>query len=112
MKNILIITLFILITVFSYKYYLSSKENLKESFEYSKKMIKLANEINSLKNTYKPYIPRFCKKTYTKNTITAICQNMDKIKFFQFQNTLKKSYLLTFDIKKENLINAKAEIKK
>ncbi len=112
MKNLLIIILLSLITVFSYKFYLDSKENLKETYNYAKKMHTLATEIKTLKNLYKPYIPPFCKKIQKNTSVEIICNNMNKTKFFYFQNTLKKSFLIKFNIQKENLINATAEIKK
>ena len=101
-----------LITIFSFKTYLNAKKELKNEYEYSKKVIKTAKEIIYLKNSFKPIIPHFCKSTHTNEKITLSCKNLNSYKLGQINEVLKKSKIISFDIKKDKTINAYLEISK
>lgn len=105
---VLISILALLITIVTFKIYIASKKELQHTYNYSLELKKTAQKILSIKSSFKPYVPRFCK--FQNNKI--ICSNMDKNRFFSFQNSLKKSPIKTFEIKKEKYVNAILEIEK
>ncbi|WP_457564263.1 hypothetical protein [Caminibacter sp.] len=109
-KRILILVgiLMVLITVFVYKTYLNTKKELDYTYEYSTKIQKTAKEIIAIKNLNRINL-YFCKKENSK----FICKNMDKNKFYAFQNALKKALIKNFDItKNKKYADAILEIEK
>jgi hypothetical protein len=103
---LLLTILAILLSVFTFKFYISAKNELNNEYKRSEKILKTAEKIKKLQNYFKFKTPHFCIQK--KDEI--ICKNLDKYKFYQFQKILKNAKIKELEIKKENNINAKIKI--
>ncbi len=109
-KRVLILVgiLMVLITAFVYKIYLNTKNELDYKYEYSTKIQKTAKEIIAIQNLNRINL-YFCKKENSK----FICKNMDKNRFYAFQNVLKNTLIKSFDItKNKKYVDGILEIEK
>jgi hypothetical protein len=102
----LLTLLAILLSIFTFKYYISAKKELNNEYKRSEKIIKTAEKIRKLQNYFNFRTPHFCIQK--KDEI--ICKNLDKYKFYQFQKILKNAKIKELEIKKDNKINAKLKI--
>ena len=109
-KRVVFLTaiLLTLITVFIFKIYMNTKKELKETFNRSVEIEKKAKEIIAIQNLKKITIPKFCKKNGDK----IICTNLNRYKFYSFQNLLKKAFIKKFEIKKDKNVNAFLEVER
>lgn len=103
---LLISVLLVLTSTFSYKIYTDAKKELRETIIYSAKLKKEATEIIEIQKLKKIKPPYFCG--FSKNRVE--CKNMDRRKFYIFQNFLKKAFLKKFDIEKNRRVNAVVEL--
>jgi len=91
----LLITLGIVLTIFSYKFYKNAKkETLQEAIKVMNFEQKL-KETAYLKNKYKfnpkrLYSLKFCKIKNTSSKVTIECDKLNKNQFLRFQNTVFK----------------------
>jgi len=111
-KNALFGILLILITIFSLKFYFSSEKKLNSEIAYTRKSLTTAKEIISLKNSFKPIIPPFCKRKNQGETIKLLCKNLEQNRLEYLNEVLKKSKLKEFDIEKNQSVNAYLELVK
>jgi len=110
-KIYLILIMLVLITLLNLQFFIKTKKEFNYEIKYSKELLTTAKKIEYLKQSFKPIIPKFCKKE-EKDKIFLICNNLNRFQLNYLNTVLQKSKISSFDIEKNKTINAYLELNK